>query len=56
MQYFLLYLDPGSGSFLVQMIAAAVLGITFFFRNIKTYIKSFFTRTPKKQDDNNPPA
>ena len=37
-------------------ITAAVLGVVFFFRNIRTYIKSIFTRTPKKQDDNNPPA
>jgi len=52
---FLLYLDPGSGSYLVQVIAAAVLGIAFFFRNIKLYIKAFFTKTPKKPKDN-PPA
>lgn len=44
-----LYIDPGSGSYLVQIIAAAALGIAFFFRNIKTYVRSFFTRT-KKQD------
>jgi hypothetical protein len=49
---YLLYLDPGSGSYLVQIIAAAVLGVAFFFRNIKLYIKSFFTRTPKKPSDN----
>jgi len=48
----LLYIDPGSGSYLVQVIAAAVLGIAFFFRNIKNYIKAFFTRSSKKQDDN----
>ena len=52
MQTFLLYIDPGSGSYLVQVIIAAALGVTFFFRNIKTYIKSFFTRSPKKPDDN----
>lgn len=48
----LLYLDPGSGSYLVQVIAAAALGVAFFFRNIKLYIRSLFTRN-KKQD--NPP-
>jgi hypothetical protein len=47
-QNFLLYIDPGSGSFLVQAIAAAALGVTFFFKNIKTYIRSFFYR--KKKD------
>jgi len=48
MLIYLLYIDPGSGSYLVQMIAAAALGVTFFFRNIKTYIRSFFYR--KKKD------
>ena len=51
----LLYIDPGSGSFLVQAITAALLGIAFFFRNIRLYIKSIFTRTSKKPNDN-PPA
>jgi len=55
MWHYLLYLDPGSGSYLAQIIAAAVLGVTFFFRNIRMYIKSIFTRTPKKPNDN-PPA
>lgn len=48
---FLIYIDPGSGSYLVQVIVAAVLGIAFFFRNIKNYIRAFFTRTPKKPND-----
>jgi len=48
----LIYIDPGSGSYLVQVIVAAALGVVFFFRNIKTYIKSFFSRSPKKSDDN----
>ena len=42
--WFLLYIDPGSGSYLVQMIIAAVLGGLFFFKNIWWKIKSFFTR------------
>jgi hypothetical protein len=40
----LLYLDPGSGSYLVQALIAAVLGIGFFFKNIVLYIKTFFAR------------
>jgi len=50
----LLYIDPGSGSYLVQVIVAAVLGVVFFFRNIgrffKTawwYTKSLFTGSKK---------
>ncbi len=52
---YLLYIDPGSGSYLVQVLVAAALGVAFFFRNIKNYIKSFFIRTPKETDEN-PPA
>ncbi|HRO70336.1 MAG TPA: hypothetical protein PK951_08150 [Chitinophagaceae bacterium] len=47
----LLYIDPGSGSYLVQVIAAALLGVAFFFRNIKLYIQAFFSRLFKKQKD-----
>ena len=38
-----LYLDPGSGSYLAQVLAAAALGIVFFFRTIKLYILTFFS-------------
>lgn len=47
----MLYIDPGTGSYLVQVIVAAVLGVAFFFRNIKNYIKAFFFRSPKKPED-----
>ncbi|MBN8863423.1 MAG: hypothetical protein J0H92_08630 [Sphingobacteriales bacterium] len=47
----LLYLDPGSGSYLVQVIVAAAMGVLFFFKNIKLYILSLFRRSPKKQED-----
>ena len=49
MMNFLLYVDPGSGSYLVQVITAAALGVVFFFKNIKLYIRSIFTRHPKKE-------
>ena len=52
MQAWLLYIDPGSGYYLVQVIVAAVLGVVFFFRNIKNSIKAFFTRNTKKTNDN----
>lgn len=55
MHSYLLYIDPGAGSYLVQVIIAAALGIVFFFKNIVRYIsnawllvKSFFTRSPGK--------
>ncbi len=46
----LLYIDPGSGSYLVQVIIAAVLGVAFFFRNIMARIKSFLGITPKQKE------
>ena len=49
-----LYIDPGSGSYLVQAIIAAALGIAFYFRTIINYIKSFFSRGSDKPKDNLP--
>ena len=51
-----LYVDPGSGSYLLQMIIAAVLGALFYFKTAWWKIKSFFTRksppeNKKRQDD-----
>ncbi len=46
---FLLYIDPGSGSYLVQVIIAAILGALFYFKNLWWRIKAFFFR-PKKED------
>ena len=51
MYHFMLYIDPGSGSYLVQVIIGAVLGIIMFFKNIKLFILSLFKRSPKKQND-----
>lgn len=44
MQPILLYVDPGSGSYLIQLIIAGVLGVAFFFKNILFAIKLFFHR------------
>lgn len=52
MQIFFLYIDPGSGSYLLQLIIAAVLGISFFFKNFWMQVKAFFTRTkPEKEEE-----
>ncbi|HUR12754.1 MAG TPA: hypothetical protein VM012_15365 [Flavitalea sp.] len=45
----LLYIDPGSGSYLVQVIIAAVLGALFYFKGLWWRIKSFFWK-PRKED------
>ena len=46
----LLYIDPGSGSYLVQMIIAGILGGLFYFKNLWLRIKSFFTRNKKSNE------
>jgi hypothetical protein len=54
MKILLLYVDPGSGSYLVQMIIAGVLAVLFYFKNLWWKIKSFFARGRKNdptQDD-----
>ena len=40
----LLYVDPGSGSYLIQAIVAAVTGFLFFFKNIRMYVRDKFQR------------
>ncbi len=44
------YIDPGSGSYLVQVIVAAVLGISFYFKSLMAWVKSIFGIKPKTQD------
>jgi hypothetical protein len=55
MQIFLLYVDPGSGSYLIQAIIAAVLGAVFYFKSIWYRVKTFFSRSAnaKKDDTSN---
>jgi hypothetical protein len=45
----LLYIGPGGGSYLVQMIIAAVLAGLFYFKNLWRKFKAFFTKN--KKDD-----
>lgn len=40
----LIYIDPGSGSYLIQVLIAGALGIAFFFKNIMAAVKHFFYR------------
>lgn len=49
MRFDFLYVDPGSGSYLIQVIIAAVLGAVFYFKNMWWRIKTFFTG--KKKDN-----
>lgn len=54
MIYHLLYIDPGSGSYLVQVIIAAILGGWFWLKNYWVRIKAFFGS--KKKDDAEDPG
>lgn len=45
----LIYVDPGSGSYLIQAIIAAILGALFYFKNLWWRIKAFFWK-PKNKD------
>ena len=47
------YLDPGSGSFLIQLAIAAVVGLAVVLRTQWAKIKGFFggkSQTPEDQD------
>jgi len=53
---FLLYIDPGSGSYLLQAIVAAVLGAGFWIKMSWHRIKGFFSKnkelpTEEKKED-----
>jgi hypothetical protein len=47
MKVWLLYIDPGTGSYLVQAIIAGILGALFYFKNGWIKIKSLFSRDKK---------
>ncbi len=58
---FLLYLDPGSGSFLIQLLIAGVAGAGLAIAVSWTRIKRFFNRKKKvetndDEDDEQPGA
>ncbi len=46
----LAYLDPGSGSYLLQLLIAALLGGLFALRMYWGRIKSFFRRGSDRED------
>ena len=46
----LLYIDPGSGSYLVQVVVAALLGAAFWIKMSWHRIKSFFSGNRMKEE------
>jgi hypothetical protein len=53
MKIFFTYIDPGSGSYLLQMIIAGVLAGLFYFKNLWWKIKSFFIMNKKEDTTDN---
>ncbi len=46
-----LYLDPGSGSFILQVLLAALLGGGFAIKAYWKKIKAIFVKTPPEESD-----
>ena len=45
------YFDPGSGSYLVQLIIAFIASCFVFFKNPIMFIKHYFKKNKKKPDN-----
>lgn len=45
------YLDPGSGSFILQLVIASLLGAAFIIKAYWKKIKGFFTNRSSKSGD-----
>lgn len=45
-----LYLDPGSGSYLLQLLIAGLVGSAFMVRTFWSRIKNFFTRNSAEDE------
>ena len=50
----LIYIDPGSGSYLVQALIAAVLGAGYYFISSWSYFKSMFRKDKKEVETEQP--
>ncbi|HEX9840572.1 MAG TPA: hypothetical protein VGA72_14575 [Anaerolineales bacterium] len=50
------YLDPGSGSFLIQLLIAALLGLAVAVRASWSKIKGWFGIQPKNDEDDDEPS
>lgn len=50
------YLDPGSGSFIFQLLIGALFGVSFaikiYWRKIKNFFLNFFSRQRKRKKNN----
>lgn len=44
------YIDPGTGSALIQIIVATIAGITLSAKNVRIYLKGILQNMFKKQN------
>ena len=49
----ILYVDPGSGSYLFQLLIAGFLAVAFFFKTIKYKIQRLFNKFFSKRNGKN---
>jgi len=49
------YLDPGSGSYIIQLVVAGLLGgslaIKIFWGNIKTFVSGLFSKKEEREEE-----
>jgi hypothetical protein len=50
----LIYIDPGSGSYLVQALIAAALGAGYYLRSSWSYFRSIFRKDKKQVETDQP--
>ena len=50
----LLYVDPGSGSYLIQVIIAAIFGAWFWLKGYWWKVKNYFSKSKPADKDEEP--
>jgi hypothetical protein len=53
--FFLAYLDPGTGSYLIQILIAGLLGMMLAVKGVWINIKAFFARLFGRRSDDDTP-
>ena len=48
--FILLYIDPGSGSYLAQVVIAGMLGVLYYFKVIKLFFVGLLRKITGKGD------
>ena len=51
LQCIFIYIDPGTGSMLIQFLIAAVFGLILFFKRLKSKVIEFFNQLFKIKPD-----